>query len=962
MFADGRFSQIRVLVASGLTTAAPLALLAATPLAQPKDGFTSSKRQFVERYGKLPLSFEANAGQADKSVKFLSRGSGYGIYLTGDEAVLALRRAGCKGAPASEVAAANTFSARPPQPRSEAGCVQGADVVRMRLAAASSSTAPPVGEEQLPGTANYFIGNDRDKWRTSVPTYAKVRYSRVYPGVDLVYYGKQRQLEYDFVVAPGADPTVIRLQFAGAKGLRLEADGNLAVSAEDEAMTFHKPTVYQEVDGKRRAVAGSYALLAGHMVAFHLGSYDSRRPLVIDPVLEYSTYVGGSGYDSAGAISVDGAGNVYLAGETTSNNFPATKGAIQTTNQASNSGPNAFVTKLNATGTALVYSTYLGGDYPAAASGLAVDRSGNAYVTGSGCVDFPVTKGAFQTTCKAVGEYGSNGFVAKLNPTGTELVYSTYLGGSGNEESNGDQANGIAVDGSGHAYVTGRTTSGDFPVTKGAFQTNSNPWANAFVTKLNPTGSALVYSTYLSGSGICYTATYCEGDVGYGLAVDDFGNAYVAGQAYSSDFPVTPGAFQTKNNTYAGNGPNAFITKLNPEGTDLVYSTYLGGIYFDGATAIAVDNSGEAYVTGLAQSANFPVTKGAYQTKNRQAPDVPNAFVTKFSADGSTLEYSTLLGGPNGDSAFALAIDSWGNAYVTGTAFSSNFPVTPGAFQPTNRGDSNAFLTMLNPAGSKLLYSTYLGGSRSDGASSLAMLADGRVFVAGTALSTDFPVTRGAFQTANPGSYSGFVTEFNLSGITTTTLASSADPGVAGTATKFTAEVAAADLSKVPTGSMVFKLDGKTTITKALSDGKAVFATSGLAVGKHTLVATYGGSASFSPSTSATLTETIKLPIASPPIFSPAEGKYTKAQPVTVTDNTKGAVIYFTINGTTPTVSSTKYTKPIEVSSTETIKAIAVAVGHLKSAVASATYTIEAPAATPSISPAGGIFNSAQTD
>ncbi|MGO9130675.1 MAG: SBBP repeat-containing protein [Bryobacteraceae bacterium] len=690
-------------------------------------------------------------------MKFLARRSGYGLYLTADEAVLALRKGGCAGPPAA------------------GACAHQADVVRMRLTGAGGGAAAPAGEDQLPGTANYFIGNEPAKWHTRVPTYAKVRYHGVYPGVDLVYYGNQRQLEYDFVVAPGADPKPIRLQFAGAKGLRLGADGDLVVTAAGGALAFHRPVVYQLVDGQRKAIKGSFALPAKNTVGFRVGSYDRGKPLVIDPVLVYSTYLGGSSYsgqsgfgDDARGLAVDGSGNAYVTGYTYSADFPVTQGAFQTTSGACSGCVAAFVTKLNPSGTALVYSTYLaasgGGAY---ANALAVDASGNAYIGGSARAGFPTTPGAFQTTNRSL-PGGSNAFVTKLNPTGSALVYSTYLGG-GTSYLGGDSATALAVDSMGNAYIAGVTYSSDFPVTAGAFQTGNNAGlaSNAFVAKLNPAGGTLFYSTYLGGSGrivFSFGPQVWEGDGATGLSVDSAGDAYISGYAYSTDFPVTVKAFQTTNRAtvpYGSGGvapeynrSNAFVTKLNPAGTALVYSTYLGGSgssqYGDSASGLAVDGSGNAYITGAAGSTDFPATLGALQTTNHSAAG-NNAFLTKLNPTGSALVYSTYLGGSGNDAASGVAVDGSGNTYITGAASSADFPMTQGALQTTNRpaAGGNAFVAELNRAGSVLVYSTYLGGSGGDAASGVAVDGSGNAYITGEAGSTDFPVTPGAFQATN---------------------------------------------------------------------------------------------------------------------------------------------------------------------------------------------------------------------
>ena len=544
------------------------------------------------------------------------------------------------------------------------------------------------------------------------------------------------------------------------------------VETEGGEVRFHKPVAYQVADGQRAAVGGDFHLRANGTVGFRLGSYDRGKSLVIDPVLVYSTYLhGGLNYlvdDLGTAIAVDAAGNAYVTGQAADTDFPVTPGAFQTTNNAAAEtlGTNTFITKLNPTGSALVYSTYLGGSRFDNANGLAVDSSGNAYVTGyTESVDFPVTPGAFQTKNNAPTAGSYNAFVTKLNPTGSALVYSTFLGGTYL-----DTGNGLAVDGSGNAYVTGQTASADFPVTQGAFQTTNSgatnsactllPASNAFVTKLNPTGSALVYSTFVGGSGAIGGVGICSGDGATGLAVDGSGNAYITGIARSADFPVTSGAFQTTNDGVPNSGYNAFVTKLNPTGSALVYSTYLGGAYEDSATWLAVDGSGNAYITGYAYSTDFPVTVGAFQTTDHASQGTANAFVTKLNPTGSTLDYSTYLGGSGnargaGDEANGLAVDGSGNAYITGYANSTDFPVTPGAFQTTNNAaamsGSNAFLTKLNATGSALEYSTYLGGSgtkdNGDVGAGLAVDGSGNAYITGSTQSLDFPVTSGAFQT-----------------------------------------------------------------------------------------------------------------------------------------------------------------------------------------------------------------------
>jgi len=965
-----QFPALRILqVAALIAASAPLAV-AAGPAPQPPVNAAAAKALVAQNYGKIPLSFEANQGQADKTVKFVSRGSGYSLFLTDSSAVLALTKPDTSNGKLGHTAGKSLKPA-------SAHPASKTDVVGMDLAGANRATHVS-GMAQLPGTANYFIGNDPAQWHSGVPTFARVRYAGVYPGIDLVYYGNQRQLEYDFVVAPGASPKPIRLQFVGARKLDLTTDGDLTVSAANGQIAFHKPVIYQVKDGVRQPVDGQFAMLSANTVGFRLGRYDHAKPLVIDPVLSYSTYLGGSISDVAYGIAVDSSGNAYVVGDTLSTNFPVTSGAFQTMNNTPAAGAefNEFITKLNPTGTALVYSTYLGGSAgDLSNTGIAVDSSGDAYVTGTAVsTDFPVTAGAYQTVDKAA--LVATAFVTKLNATGTALVYSTFLGGSIS-----DSANAIALDGSGDAYVTGVTASMDFPTTAGAFQAvNNNPstccsyitGGNAFIAKLNPAGTALEYSTYLGGSGRAGTAV--DGDSGLGIAVDRSGNAYVTGQTESTDFPVTTGAFQTANNQPNLYGVNAFVTKLNATGRALVYSTYLGGSGIsesgvgDVGNGIAVDGSGDAYVTGSATSQNFPVTAGVFQpTNNAVFNYAPNAFVTEVNPAGTGLVYSTLLGGtgilypdpscPNcriygsGDFGAAIAVDDLGGAYVTGGAGSKDFPTTLGAYQTVNNesgdGDSNAFITVLNPGGSALLYSTYLGGSGHDVGNGIALDGAGGVYVAGQTSSTNFPTTTGAYQTTNGSSFIGtaFIAKFASGSVVTaiatnTALTSSANPQVQGSAVTFTATVAPASGTGIPTGNVVFSVDGTSASTVALgSNGEVTYSTSSLAIGQHTILASYGGSTAYTAS-SGNLTQTISEPQASNPIFSPAVGTYSSTQSVTITDNTTGASIYYTTNGTTPTTSSTKYTGAISASTTETIEAIAVATGYTNSAVVSATYTI----------------------
>jgi len=726
---------------------------------EPANASTANKRHLAQAYAKLPLSFESNTGQTSDQVKFLSRGPGYTLFLTRDaEAVMVLGAEATEDIPeqkGQELAAAVKHQPKP-APRS---------VFRMKLVNAMV-TPQADGLDELPGKANYFIGNDPKKWRSNVPTYAKVKYRDIYPGVDLVYYSNQRQLEYDFIVAPGADPHSVALSFTGLQRLSLDDQGALVLRENGRVVQFGKPGIYQKIDGERREIPGGYVLRNAHEVGFELAAYDATKPLIIDPTLSYSTYLG-DGPISYG-MAVDAAGNTYMTGDGCAADFPTTPGAFQAVSPGDG---DAFVAKLNPTGSSLVYATCLGGSNIDAGFAIAIDGAGDAYVTGySYSADFPTTPGAFQPINRAAG-LGYNAFVTKLNPSGSALVYSTYLGG-GNFGSSED----ISVDAAGNAYVTGWTLAKDFPVTLNAFQLVNRGSENAFVTKLNADGTALLYSTYLGGSASSSNPpSGLPGDNGYGIAVDAQGNAYVTGSTCSSDFPVTPLAFQT---VYEGNCTTAFMSKLNPAAllgpASLVYSTYLGGAVFDKGSGIAVDTQGNAYVAGTTCSPNFPITPLAFQIVNMGACD---GFVSKLNPSvlgPSALVYSTFLGGTGGDGINRIAIDAAGNAYVTGITGSTDFPVTPDAFEATKASSVyswDSFLTVLNPSGSApLVFSTYFGASCSgayyntcnSSGESIAVDSSGNVYLTGWAAAPNFPTTPGAFQTSlRGGGSNAFVAKFS---------------------------------------------------------------------------------------------------------------------------------------------------------------------------------------------------------
>jgi hypothetical protein len=629
------------------------------------------RARVLKDYARSPLSFEENQGQTDPGVRYLTRGEGYTLYLTEQEAVFSL-----SGAP-SEPGAAGPGPTPTPT----------AAALRMALAG-TSPAAQLASRGPLPGVVSYFKGSDPEDWHTGIPTFAGVGYRGVYPGIDLVFRGTREALEYDFLLAPGADPGAIALRFEGAEDLRIDSDGDLVITTPVGELVHRAPVVYQEVGGDRREVTGAYRL-HGDRVGFTLGPYDPTRPLVIDPVvLAYSTLLGGSDFDGGRSIAVDLYGHAYVTGFTESPDFPTTAGAFD---QTHNGEADAFVTKLAPNGAALRYSTFLGGSGTDQGLGIAVDGAGAAYVTGftdDADIDFPTTPGAFDRTHQGGPD---DAFVTKLAPNGGALAYSTLLGGSGT-----DQGSGIAVDGAGAAYVTGLTVDAatDFPTTPGAFdQTHNGGFTDAFVTKVGPTGAGLGYSTFLGGSG---------GDNGFGIAVDGVGAAYVAGgtQDADTDFPTTSGAFDQTHNGPA-EAADAFVTKVGPTGAALAYSTFLGGSDRDFGSGIAVDGVGAAYVTGGTDSTDFPTTAGAFdQTHNGEF----DAFVTKVGATGvAPLGYSTFLGGSEFEAGSGIAVDGAGvvtrsvGAYVTGSTEDgdTDFPTTSGAFDQTPDGLFDAFVTKL---------------------------------------------------------------------------------------------------------------------------------------------------------------------------------------------------------------------------------------------------------------------------
>jgi len=731
----------------------PLTSGLAAPSARPARGSAAAiqpahatplARHALARADAQPLTFEPNRGQTDSRVRYLARGRGYTLFLTGAGAVLTLTQPSGRPCAKPTLHGALHPSLRPTRANlsrsvachalSSAGGGRGdmgkttSSVLRLTFPGARAHPAL-TPRDRLSGAVSYLRGRDPRGWLAGLPTYARVAYHDLYPGVDAVYYGRDGQLEYDLTLAPGADPRAPRLRFDGGT-LRLDRSGDLLIALAGGTLRQRAPVVYQLVGATRRSVQGRYALLDAHTVGIRLGAYDHRAPLVIDPALGYSTYLGGNADDYGFGIAVDRAGNAYVAGYTGSANFPTANAAR---GSFGGGATDAFVTKLNPAGNGLAYSTYLGGSGDDFGLGIAVNAAGNAYVTGyTNSGDFPIANPAQGS----LNSLGGSAFVAELNPAGNGLVYSTYLGGGVF-----DVGNAIAVDSSGAAYVTGVTASSDFP-TASPLQGSLNGSTNAFVSKLNPAGNGLVYSTFLGGSG--------DVDQGNGIAVDASGAAYVTGVTNSRDFP-TANALQ---GAYSGVIENAFVSKLNPAGNGLAYSTFLGGAADDQGNAIAVDSNGAAYVAGQTSSPNFP-TANALQSAYAGATD---AFVSKLNPAGNGLVYSTFLGGSGDDQTNGIAVDINGNAYVAGQTSSPNFP-TANAAQSTPGGSDDAFAFSLNAGGNGLVYSTYIGGSGSDIGRAVALDTGGNAYVTGYTISPNFPTANPLQGSFNGGSYDAFVTK-----------------------------------------------------------------------------------------------------------------------------------------------------------------------------------------------------------
>lgn len=668
-----------VLVGLGIPAqAAPGAPVGASEAGLPKVSIT-----------RQALRFEANQGQLDGETRFVSRGPGFSLSLQPSGASLLVQeleaRQRSPSAPLAE-----------PRPAS-----------RLFLGLVDANPSPRItGEGELPGRANYLIGQDASRWRSGVPTFDSVRYDQVYPGIALLFHGRRGSLEYDFEVAPFADPSVIGLRFDGADRVAVEEDGSLLVEVANQSFHQPKPTVYQETEQGRFEVVGSYKILDDR-VRFEVASYDRSRPLVIDPVLAFSLYTGGNEFDELLGSAHDGVGNMYISGVTASADLPL----VSPLDGSYGGAGDAYVAKYARDGS-LIYCTYLGGKGFEQSWGLLVDDAGFAYVIGdTKSPDFPVL-GAVQSKFGGI----RDAFVTKLDPSGSRMIFSTYLGGRAT-----DFGYSVHLDRHGDLLVSGTTDSADFP-TRFPVQREYGGGGDGFVARLTKDGSALTFSTFLGGSKF---------DRAWGVESDKEGRIFISGLAQSPDFPTTANAFQRR---YGGGLGDGFVTGLTPDGRSFLFSTFIGGTGPDNSTAISVDRVGNIFITGLAGNSSFPTRRALQPIFGGGDSD---AYVAGFSPTG-VLRFSTYFGGSGMDGGFALDHDDQGSLYVTGITGSSNFPVRS-AVQTTYAGGNDGFLAKFSRDARKLVYATYFGGKALDTGAGISVDSRGSVYVVGFTEGTDFP-------------------------------------------------------------------------------------------------------------------------------------------------------------------------------------------------------------------------------
>ncbi len=684
---------------------------------------------------RLTVSFEENRGQFPEAVRFFARTGGANVFLMATEVVYVLPlqedeekvKKGIEDSTSSHIAHA----------------------LKMKIVGANEYS-DFAGEQIQEQKTNYFKGAE-ENWKTDIRNFGNVRYENVYDGIGMLWHGLENgATRYDFIVAPNADTNQIALEFDGADNIELDADGNLLIHTAAGIVKHNKPFSYQESNGAKQEIKSRFIIEQSKVenrkskIKFQLGEYDRSKPLTIDPTvtlnnLAFSTMLGSSGDDIANDIAVDASGNTYITGRTLSPAFPTTAGTFDT---SANGAEDVFVTKINASGTNIVFSTFLGGTFFDEGRGIAIDTSGNIYVAGVASSSFPITGGAFDTTFNGAVDV----FVTKLNSTGSALLYSTYIGGVFT-----DSATDLAIDATGNSYLAVRTSDAspgvNYPTTAGAFDTTHNGTDDVAVTKLNPTGTSLVYSTFLGGSSIDFPSS---------IAINAGGEVYINGGTDDgvTDFPTNAGSYDTTHN-----GANdVFVTRLSADGATLVYSTFIGGASIDNGFGLAIDAGGNAYVSGQAGT-GFPTTAGVFDTVSAGGSE---GFLSKLSPNGATLIYSSFIGGTQNENIQSLAVDNFGNAYLTGNNFGGDFPTTGGAFDTTQNGSTDIIFTVVNSAATAIVYSTYLGGGGIEFGNDIALDTTGNVYLTGqtTAVGAVFPTNSQAFQNFNAGGNDAFVTKF----------------------------------------------------------------------------------------------------------------------------------------------------------------------------------------------------------
>ncbi len=676
----------------------------------------------MQDLSQMPLPFAQNQGQWKSGVLFRANAGGAAIWLTASGAYYQFTRptshdSSSGGSPEFGLDGSVNSFGRP-------GNFETL-VIKSNLLGANPSPLS-AGQGLLGYRCNFFLGNDPMKWQTNVSTYQAVQFDEVYPGINLKYYASGSQLEYDFIVSPGADYSQIQINYEGVSSFALNAAGELVIETQWGQATELAPTFYQLDNGNRIPISGSYRIIGDKIFGFEVGTeYNPALPLIIDPVLSYSTFLGGYGGDYGYDIAVNTSGEAFVTGLTWSSDFP-----VQDPLDSSfNGNEDIFVTKMSADGGSLLYSTYIGGLDVDDGYGIAIDGANNIYLTGrTRSTDFPTQSPYF-----AAFAGNEDAFVTKLSAAGNSLIFSTYIGGAGF-----DYGEDIDLDPTGNAYIVGTTTSTDFPIQNAISSTNGGGY-DAFVSKFSSIGDNLLYSTYLGGD---------QTDLGNGIAVDAAGGAYVTGETFSANFP-TANPFDPDHN----GGGDAFVSKISPAGNTLDYSTFLGGIGEDAGNDIALNDSGNAYVTGWTNSSGFP-TQNAYDATYNGGND---AFALKLYASGSSLYYSTFLGGSGFDYGYGVRIDWAGNAYIAGYTGSTNLPMRR-AFDSTYNGTGDAFVTRFSPIGSNLVYSTYLGGSKEDRAYGVAIDPLISEYVTGYTFSGNFP-TQNPYDPFFNSSYDVFVTK-----------------------------------------------------------------------------------------------------------------------------------------------------------------------------------------------------------